>query len=203
MSTTSTLPCRHVAVRMRTCFASKSPGVRRWCVGRSPVRYHGATARKSFTIEPAAARLPRGGEHHGARHVLTVGRHGAVDRRQTKRAGRAVEDRAEDARVVGLGNAHPLDRRRSVRSGSCSRSPRGRRSPRSAGTASRLCPGSESPSPASPRSAMSSSSRADAARDPSDVLALDASGRCPWPRGRPFSQRWSTGSARAEHQRRR
>ena len=96
--------------------------------------------------EPPAARLPGRRERHGARDVLAVRRHRAVLGREAERACGAVEDRAEDARVVRAREAQPLDRARRARRGRCSRSPRGTRSRRSAGRSSRGPRGSMGPS---------------------------------------------------------
>ena len=59
--------------------------------------------------QPTAPGLPRGREHHGARHVLAVRGDRVVGGREAEGAGGAVEDRAEHARVVRGRDAEPLD----------------------------------------------------------------------------------------------
>ncbi len=87
--------------------------------------------------QPAAVGAPRGLEDHRAGQVAPRGGDHRVRRAEPERAGVAVQQRAEHARAVVAGQAHPLDRAVTAPRARTSRSPRGSRSPRSAGRARR------------------------------------------------------------------
>ena len=80
------------------------PGVARPLMPPRP--HHQAVAHD----DPSAAGVPARLQHHRARQIAPVGRDGDVFGTKPEPAGVAVQNRAEHARPVHPGQAHPLDR---------------------------------------------------------------------------------------------